>query len=116
MKFSKLMLLCLLLLTLNGKLYISLRFSILIFAAFSTSSKLTEYTTEDDINEEENVILTNPVFTTKPLTTLVDEGTNIKLPCFVEKLEGFVLLWKKNSEIITVGEQIIGKVMLVYLY
>ena len=33
-----------------------------------------------------------------------------RLPCKVDRLEGFVMLWKKDSNIITVGEQIIDKV------
>ena len=33
-----------------------------------------------------------------------------RLPCIVDRLEGFVMLWKKNGEIITVASQIIDKV------
>ena len=33
-----------------------------------------------------------------------------RLPCKVDRLEGFVMLWKKDANIITVGEQIIDKV------
>ena len=33
-----------------------------------------------------------------------------RLPCVVDRLEGFVMLWKKNGEIITVASQIIDKV------
>ena len=33
-----------------------------------------------------------------------------RLPCKVDGLEGFVMLWKKDANIITVGEQIIDKV------
>ena len=34
-----------------------------------------------------------------------------RLPCIVDRLEGFVMLWKKNGEIITVASQIIDKVI-----
>ena len=50
-----------------------------------------------------------PEFVTNPQTLLVNEGDHIRLPCFVDRLEGFVLLWKKNQDIITVGHQLIDK-------
>jgi hypothetical protein len=33
-----------------------------------------------------------------------------RLPCKVDRLEGFVILWKKDTNIVTVGAQIIDKV------
>ena len=39
-----------------------------------------------------------------------------RLPCKVDRLEGFVMLWKKDANIITVGEQIIDKVRIKYAY
>ena len=39
-----------------------------------------------------------------------------RLPCKVDRLEGFVMLWKKDANIITVGEQIIDKVRTKYAY
>ena len=36
----------------------------------------------------------------------------LRLPCIVDRLEGFVMLWKKNGEIITVASQIIDKVVM----
>ena len=38
---------------------------------------------------------------------MVNEGSTIRLPCVVDKLEGFVLLWKRGNEILAVGEQVI---------
>ena len=34
---------------------------------------------------------------------------NHRLECKVDRLEGFVMLWKKNNDIITVASQIIDK-------
>jgi hypothetical protein len=36
----------------------------------------------------------------------------LRLPCFVDNLDGFVLLWRKNNTIIAVGEQVIDSVSL----
>ena len=41
---------------------------------------------------------------------LIINGPFFRLPCVVDRLEGFVMLWKKNGEIITVASQIIDKV------
>ena len=49
------------------------------------------------------------MFVTKPQTLLVNEGDTIRLPCYVDRLEGFVMLWKRNKDIITVGHQIVDK-------
>ena len=56
-----------------------------------------------------------PKFVTSPQSIIVNEGDTVRLPCMVERLEGFVLLWKRNvdmsplSHIITVASQIIDK-------
>ena len=41
---------------------------------------------------------------------MVNEGHTVRLPCLVDRLDGFVLLWRKNNQIISVGSQIIEKV------
>ena len=52
----------------------------------------------------------NPVFA-------FDKNLSVhRLPCKVDRLEGFVMLWKKDANIITVGEQIIDKVGTKYAY
>ena len=40
----------------------------------------------------------------------VNTGDTVRLPCLVDRLEGFVMLWKKKDNILTVAEQIIDKV------
>ena len=52
-----------------------------------------------------------PTFLSTEQSLLVNEGDTIKLPCMVDRLEGFVMLWKKNKNIITVGDQIIDKLV-----
>merc|ERR1719510_75330 len=37
-------------------------------------------------------------------------GDTVRLPCLVDRLEGFVILWKKGSDIITVASQVLDKV------
>jgi len=54
-------------------------------------------------------LLSTPKFLSQPQAVLVNEGDTIKLPCIVDRLEGFVILWKKNNDIVTVASQIIDK-------
>ena len=70
-----------------------------------------------DATAEENLIskgvekevMSTPQFVTSSQSILVNEGDTVRLPCLVDRLEGFVMLWKKNSDIITVASQIIDK-------
>ena len=57
--------------------------------------------------EDEYRVLSTPRFLSTPQTLLVNEGDTIRLPCKVDRLEGFVMLWKRNKDIITVGDQIV---------
>jgi len=75
---------------------------------YSKTSELSEYD-YDTVQENDNEIKDNyeqPQFVTLPQTLLVNEGDTIRLPCFVNRLEGFVMLWKRGKDIITVGNQI----------
>ena len=60
-------------------------------------------------NDNEVQVWSTPQFQTNPQILLVNEGDTVRLPCYVDKLEGFVMLWKRNENIITVGSQIIDK-------
>jgi hypothetical protein len=62
---------------------------------------------QDDSRTDESVIYKLPKFVTKPQNLMVNEGSTIRLPCVVDRLEGFVILWKKGDEILVVGEQVI---------
>ena len=72
-----------------------------------------EYDYDNNADEVENDneirVYETPEFVTNPQTLLVNEGETIRLPCFVNRLEGFVMLWKRNKDIITVGSQIVDK-------
>ena len=75
---------------------------------------MTDYEDYDnsDIKSDHNEIRisTTPKFQTNPQILLVNEGDTVRLPCIVDRLEGFVMLWKRSEVIITVANQIIDKV------
>jgi len=74
-----------------------------------------EYIYDDNKNEsneirdadgnKETVVKRNPKFVSTPKTIMVNEGDTIKLPCAVDKLENFVIIWKKGSGILAVGDK-----------
>lgn len=67
----------------------------------------------DDIainEEEENEIRVDINFVNTGTTEIVDRGTTIKLPCYVDKFpENFVILWKrmKDNAIMAMGETVL---------
>eukprot|EP00091_Calanus_sinicus_P007342 TRINITY_DN1834_c0_g1_i8.p1 TRINITY_DN1834_c0_g1~~TRINITY_DN1834_c0_g1_i8.p1 ORF type:complete len:294 (-),score=50.93 TRINITY_DN1834_c0_g1_i8:1308-2189(-) len=63
---------------------------------------------EDNEVSEEGDLMKAPGFVSQTINLVVNEGETIRLPCIVTRLQGFVLLWKKNDNIITVGDQILG--------
>jgi len=63
---------------------------------------------EDNEVSEEKAVMKPPGFKSETMNLVVNEGETITLPCIVTRLQGFVLLWKKNDNIITVGDQILG--------
>ena len=78
-----------------------------------------DYDYETDNKEIENDADMNmvkdyptPTFTTESSNMIVNEGDTVRLPCIVDRLEGFVMLWKRGNEIVTVASQIIDKVRL----
>jgi len=66
------------------------------------------YDYEMSDNDIDSDIIT-PQFISQPLNMIVNSGKTAKLPCIVDRLEGFVLLWKKNDHIISVGQQLLDK-------
>jgi len=68
-----------------------------------------EYEFGDSQVREEVFITKTPQFVSPPLHLEVNEGQTVRLPCLVDRLEGFVLLWRKNNRIIAVGQQILDK-------
>ena len=65
---------------------------------------------EGDNSDEAEGVMATPTFISQAQSVIVNEGATIRLPCIVDRLEGFVMLWKKDKEIITVASQIIDKV------
>ncbi|XP_059095185.1 igLON family member 5-like [Tigriopus californicus] len=69
-----------------------------------------DYSSDDDyLNENEQVVHTIPQFTSTSSEMLINEGDTIKLPCFVDELDGYVLMWKKKNDIISLGGQMMKK-------
>ena len=64
------------------------------------------------ISLDENEFVEKPIereakFTTVPQNSMVNEGGTIRLPCFVDRIEGYVLLWKFGETILSVGGRVI---------
>jgi len=84
----------------------------------SGSSSMTDYynddyyqmTSDDEyLSEEERVVHKTPTFKTEEKDTFVNEGDTITLPCFVDTLDGFVLMWKRGEkDYIAIGEHLQG--------
>jgi len=66
------------------------------------------YSADDDdyLSAEEKVVHTTPTFVSTSSSQLVNEGDTIKLPCFVDKLDGFVLMWKKGKNLVALGSSL----------
>ena len=58
----------------------------------------------------EETSMKTPNFLSTSQTLIVNEGDTVRLPCSVDRLEGFVMLWKRQADILTVASQIIDKV------
>ena len=81
--------------------------------SFSLSILLCVYVVIADYENEflENSSGENKAkFKTLPIHLMVNEGETIRLPCFVDKIEGFVLLWKYGGgeDIISVGRRVVS--------
>jgi len=74
------------------------------------SADYEDYDEHNEVSEEAggDAILKPPEFVSSGLDLVVNEGEVIRLPCIVSRLQGFVLMWKKNGNIISVGNQILG--------
>jgi len=58
----------------------------------------------------EEAVTSIPEFLSNSKEISVDEGESFRLPCFVTRLEEYVLMWMKNEEIISLGNQILSNV------
>ena len=60
----------------------------------------------DATGKKEVVNKRDPMFMSQPKKLMVNEGDIVKLPCVVDKFEGFVIMWKKGEKVISVGDNI----------
>ena len=58
----------------------------------------------------ETELMKTPTFRSLAQRFDANVGDTVRLPCLVDRLEGFVILWKKGADIITVASQILDKV------
>lgn len=64
---------------------------------------------EHEENPADHEEKTTPKFVTVAEHKLVNEGDTVRLPCMVDRLGGFVMMWKKGGEFLTVNKQIISQ-------
>jgi len=89
-------------------------FIALAFQVNVSSNKIPEYD-YDEYNEvssehyeyDEDAVTFVPEFLSRSTNIDVDEGDAFRLPCFVKKMDDFVLMWMKNEKIISLGNQIL---------
>ena len=58
----------------------------------------------------ETELMKTPTFRSLAQRFDANVGDTVRLPCLVDRLEGFVILWKKGADIITVASQVLDKV------
>ena len=89
-------------------------FTLLSGVPYSESdSELYDYVNDESggmNNMEGEAVMKTPDFMSTSQTLIVNEGDTVRLPCTVDRLEGFVMLWKRQADILTVASQIINKV------
>lgn len=64
---------------------------------------------ENHLGEHETPIHVNPKMMSKDSDELINEGDIIKLPCVVDTLDGFVLMWWKGNKQIAMGDMLMAK-------
>jgi len=81
------------------------------YSADDYSSDDYNYSNDNDdyLNKNEQVVLTTPTLISTSSNQLVNEGDTIKLPCLVDKLDGFTILWKKGNDVVAVGSQLMDR-------
>ena len=62
-----------------------------------------------DVPIKETVVKRNPKFVSASKTIIVNEGDTIKLPCQVDMLGDFIIIWKKGSKILALGTRPINQ-------
>lgn len=68
-----------------------------------------DYEDAVEAREAEVEVMTAPSFVSVSQRVEVNLGDTVRLPCIVDRLEGFVMLWKRQDEILSVASQIIDQ-------
>jgi len=64
---------------------------------------------QNHLGDDEKPIHVNPKMISKDSDELINEGDIIKLPCVVDTLDGFVLMWWKGDKQIAMGNMLMAK-------
>lgn len=67
-----------------------------------------EYDYEYNQDDEGGSPFLTPEFVSIAQKLEVNLGDTVRLPCFVDRLDGYLLMWKKNHEILSVASQLIN--------
>jgi len=62
---------------------------------------------EESVHDKENAVTSLPQFLSQSTNLAVDSGETLTLPCYVNKIDDYVLMWIKDGEIISLGNKII---------
>lgn len=80
------------------------------FSYFLSLLVVSDFVITDEEEFLEKPIEGKAKFKTLPIHVMVNEGETIKLPCFVDKIEGYVLLWKfaDGDNLLSVGSRVVS--------
>jgi len=76
--------------------------------AYGSYNSSDENYIDVDAQVKETVVRRNPKFISTSKTIIVNEGDTIKLPCQVDILGDFVIIWKKGSTILALGDNVMS--------
>jgi len=94
---------------------LSVLLSIGLGQAYTVYDTNYEYEVGDTQAREEILITETPEILSLPQHLVVRRGQNVRLPCLVDRLEGYVLLWRKDDNIVSVGSQVLDSVSIIYI-
>jgi len=92
---------------LSPSAFLSALLSISIGQPYTVYDTNYEYEMGDTQTREEILITETPEILSLPQHMVVRRGETVRLPCMVDRLEGFVLLWRKDDNIVSVGSQVL---------
>lgn len=80
-----------------------------IYSSSKDDLAYEDYEDAVEAGETEVEVMTAPSFVSVSQRVEVNLGDTVRLPCIVDRLEGFVMLWKRQDEILSVASQIIDQ-------